>query len=89
METYDLVPDFSLNFAGGIRNADQAKWNPQRTVIRFNYRHRRAYNNTDGAFSVSPSGSLDDQWAAGVERHAPSHARLGLDAGAAQSQRAS
>jgi hypothetical protein len=32
-------------------------------VIRFNYRHRRAHNNTDGAFSVSPSGSLDDQWA--------------------------
>lgn len=62
METYDFVPDVSLNFAGGIRNADQAKWNPKRTVIRFNYRHRRAYNNTDGAFSVSPSGSLDDQW---------------------------
>jgi hypothetical protein len=62
METYELVPDFSVNFAGGIRNADQAKWNPKRTTLRFNYRHRRAYNNTDGAFSVSPSGSLDDQW---------------------------
>ncbi|HEX6162078.1 MAG TPA: TonB-dependent receptor [Vicinamibacterales bacterium] len=71
MHTYDLVPDFSLNFAGGIRNADQAKWNPKRTVIRFNYRHRRAYNNSDGAFSVSPSGSLDDQWApaGGDTRH--------------------
>ena len=65
------MPDISINFAGGIRNADQAKWNPKRTVIRFNYRHRRAYNNTDGAFSVSPSGSLDDQWAAagGDTRH--------------------
>ena len=63
METYDLVPDFSVNFAGGIRNADQAKWNPKRTVLRFNYRHRRAYNNSDGAFSVPPTGSLDDQWA--------------------------
>ncbi len=62
METYELVPDFSINFAGGVRNADQAKWNPKRTTLRFNYRHRRAYNNTDGAFSVSPSGSLDDQW---------------------------
>ena len=62
METYELVPDFSVNFAGGLRNADQAKWNPRRTTVRFNYRHRRAYNNTDGAFSVSPSGSLDDQW---------------------------
>ncbi len=69
--TYDFVPDFSVNFAGGIRGADQAKWNPKRTVIRFNYRHRRSYNNTDGAFSVSPSGSLDDQWAAasGDTRH--------------------
>lgn len=71
MHTYDLVPDFSVNFAGGIRNADQAKWNPRRTVIRFNYRHRRAYNNSDGAFSVSPTGSLDDQWgvAGGDTRH--------------------
>jgi hypothetical protein len=62
METFELVPDFSVNFAGGLRNADQARWNPRRTTVRFNYRHRRAYNNTDGAFSVSPSGSLDDQW---------------------------
>ena len=31
-------------------------------MIRFNYRYRRAENNTDGAFSVSPTGSLDDQW---------------------------
>jgi len=71
METYDLVPDLSVNFSGGIRNSDQAKWNPRRTTIRLNYRHRRAYNNTDGAFSVSPSGSLDDQWAAagGDTRH--------------------
>jgi hypothetical protein len=69
--TYDVVQDVSVNFAGGIRNADQAKWNPKRTVIRFNYRHRRAYNNTDGAFSVSPSGSLADQWApaGGDTRH--------------------
>lgn len=69
--TYDLVPDFSVNFAGGLRTADQAKWNPRRTVIRFNYRHRRAYNNSDGAFSVSPTGSLDDQWAVagGETRH--------------------
>lgn len=62
MHTTDLVPDFSLNFAGGVRNANAARWNPSRTMIRFNYRYRRARNNTDGAFSVSPSGSLDDQW---------------------------
>ena len=71
MDTYDVVPDVSINFAGGIRNSDQAKWNPRRTTLRLNYRHRRAYNNTDGAFSVSPSGSLDDQWApaGGDTRH--------------------
>src|SRR5688572_17172244 len=62
MHTIDVVPDFSINFAGGVRNANTAKWNPLRTVIRFNYRFRRAENNTDGAFSVSPSGLLDDQW---------------------------
>ena len=68
---YDLVPDISVNFAGGVRNADRARWNPKRTTVRFNYRHHRGYNNTDGAFSVSPSGSLDDQWAAagGDTRH--------------------
>ena len=63
METYDVVPDVSVNLAGGIRTADQATWNAKRTVLRFNYRHRRAYNNSDGAFSVPPTGSLDDQWA--------------------------
>ena len=62
MHTIDVVPDFSINFAGGVRNANTAKWNPLRSVIRFNYRYRRAHNNTDGAFSVSPTGSLADQW---------------------------
>ena len=62
MHTIDIVPELSINFAGGVRNVDRAKWNPQRTVVRFNYRYRRAENNTDGAFSVAPSGSLDDQW---------------------------
>lgn len=60
--TVDVVPDFSINFAGGVRNAGTARWNPRRTVVRMNYRHRRAYNNSDGAFAVSPTGSLDDQW---------------------------
>lgn len=69
--SYDVVPDFSINFAGGIRNSGEALWNPRRTTIRFNYRHHRGYNNTDGAFSVPPSGSLDDQWgpAGGDTRH--------------------
>ncbi|MGE0863326.1 MAG: carboxypeptidase regulatory-like domain-containing protein [Vicinamibacterales bacterium] len=59
---YDLTPDININFAGGVRNAAQARWNPRRTVIRFNYRFHRGYNNSDGAFSVPPSGSLADQW---------------------------
>ncbi len=60
--TLDVVPEVSVNFAGGVRSANTARWNPLRTVIRFNYRHRRAHNNSDGAFSVPPTGSLDDQW---------------------------
>ena len=63
MNTYDFVPEISINVAGGIRNADRAKWNAKRTNIRLNYRHRRADNNSDGAFSVPPTGSLEDQWA--------------------------
>lgn len=59
---YDLTPDLNINFAGGLRNATPARWNPKRTVIRFNYRFHRGYNNSDGAFSVPPTGSLDDQW---------------------------
>jgi hypothetical protein len=68
---YDLVPDININFAGGVRNSTQARWNPRRTVIRFNYRYHRGYNNTDGAFSVAPTGSLADQWgvANGDTRH--------------------
>jgi hypothetical protein len=68
---YDVVSDLNVNLAGGIRNSDQARWNPKRTTVRFNYRHHRGYNNTDGAFSVAPTGSLDDQWGAagGDTRH--------------------
>ena len=62
MHTVDVAPHVSFNFAGGLRNANAATWDPRRTMIRFNYRYRRAENNTDGAFSVSPSGSLEDQW---------------------------
>jgi hypothetical protein len=71
MHTLDVAPDVTLNFAGGVRDANAAKWDPRRTMIRFNYRYRRAENNTDGAFSVSPSGSLDDQWswASSDQRH--------------------
>jgi Carboxypeptidase regulatory-like domain/TonB dependent receptor-like, beta-barrel len=61
--TYDFIPDLNVNFAGGSRNANQARWNLRRTVVRFNYRYRRMYNDSDGAFNPPPSGSLIDQWA--------------------------
>ena len=71
MHTIDLVPEASVNFAGGVRNANAARWDLRRTNVRFNYRYRRAENNTDGAFSVPPTGSLDDQWsdASSDQRH--------------------
>jgi hypothetical protein len=71
MDTIDVVPEASLNFAGGVRNANAARWNPRRTTVRVNYRYRRAENNTDGAFAVPPTGSLDDQWsyASSDQRH--------------------
>ncbi len=59
---YDVSPDLNINLSGGVRNATQARWNPKRTVIRFNYRFHRGYNNSDGAFRVAPTGSLADQW---------------------------
>lgn len=61
--SYDIVPDVNFNLAGGDRSANQARWNLKRTVIRFNYRYHHVYNNSDGAFSPPPSGSLRDQWA--------------------------
>lgn len=61
--THDFVPDININFAGGDRTAAQPRWNPRRTVLRFNYRYRRAFNNSDGAFTPSPTGSLDAEWA--------------------------
>ena len=32
-------------------------------MFRFNYRYRRTFNNSDGAFMPSPTGSLDTEWA--------------------------
>ena len=64
---YDLIPDININFAGGIRNATQAKWNPRRTVIRFNYRYHRGFNVsvnnlTDRANYTGFSGVMTSQY---------------------------
>jgi hypothetical protein len=68
---HDVIPEMSINFAGGDRTANQAKWNLRRTVVRFNYRYHRMHNNSDGPFNPPPSGSLADQWgpAQGDTRH--------------------
>jgi hypothetical protein len=67
----DFMPEFSVNFAGGDRQANAALWSLKRTNIRFNYRYRRQFNNSDGAFNPPPTGSLEDQWgpAGGDQRH--------------------
>ncbi|MEP6784083.1 MAG: TonB-dependent receptor, partial [Acidobacteriota bacterium] len=59
----DFFSDININFAGGDRTAGQPRWNPRRTVLRLNYRYRRTFNNSDGAFIPSPTGSLDAEWA--------------------------
>jgi hypothetical protein len=66
-----LSTTLSLNFAGGVRNAGAALWNPRRTTLRIAYWIARARNNFDGPFVVPPSGTLDAEWgpSAGDRRH--------------------
>ena len=35
----------TVNLAGGVRNASQSRWNPHRTLVRFDYRYRRSFAN--------------------------------------------
>ncbi|HEV3139293.1 MAG TPA: TonB-dependent receptor, partial [Vicinamibacterales bacterium] len=60
---YQINPSLNVNLAGGVRNAGQPRWNPRRTLIRFDYRYRPTFNNTDGAFVPSPTGTLLTEWA--------------------------
>ena len=66
-----LSATLNVNFAGGIRNAGTARWNPRRTTVRAVYWIARANNNFDGPFVVPPSGSLITEWAPslGDRRH--------------------
>lgn len=59
----DFVPDLNINLAGGDRTAAQKRWNPHRTTVRFNYRYRRTFNNSEGAFTPSPTGTINTEWA--------------------------
>ena len=58
-----LSTTLNVNFAGGVRNAGTALWNPRRTTLRLAYWIARANNNFDGPFVVPPGGSLDTEWA--------------------------
>jgi hypothetical protein len=63
--------DINVNLAGGVRNASRLRWNPRRTTLRLQYRYGRSFNNTDGAFTPPPSGTLATEWAPapGDRRH--------------------
>ena len=59
----DLVPDLNINLAGGNSGGAQRRWSLNRTTIRFNYRYRRAFNDSEGPFTPSPTGTIDTEWA--------------------------
>jgi hypothetical protein len=71
LESQQLSTSLTVNFAGGSRNPGRARWNLARTTLRVSYWIARANNNFDGPFVVSPSGSLDTEWAPspGDRRH--------------------
>jgi hypothetical protein len=66
-----LSTNLSLNLAAGVRGASLPRWNPRRTTIRLSYWLSAFENNSDGAFSVPASGTLDTEWgpAPGDRRH--------------------
>ena len=57
-----LASTLTVNFAGGIRNANAARWNWRRTTARISCWLADAKNNTDGAFSVPATGTLAGEW---------------------------
>jgi hypothetical protein len=58
-----LATTWTVNLAGGVRNANAARWNPRRTTLRATYWLARANNNYDGPFVVPPTGTLATEWA--------------------------
>ena len=63
LHSQQLSTTLNVNLAGGLRNANAARWNPRRTTFRLSYWIARQYNNAEGAFVAPPSGSLDTEWA--------------------------
>ena len=60
--SHQLSTTLNVNFAGGMRNANQPRWNWHRSTVRLSYWIAKAQNNTDGPFNVPASGTLDTEW---------------------------
>ena len=83
--------DLNVNFAGGVRNAGAARWNPRRTTFGFNYRHRARRTTTSTARSScrrAARSTISGGRAGGDTRHRCADRRCRL-AGAEEPQRAS
>jgi hypothetical protein len=63
LRSQQLQSNATVNLAPLGKGAGQARWNPRRMNVRFGYTLGKADNNTDGAFSVPPSGTLATEWA--------------------------
>jgi hypothetical protein len=69
--THQLQTNLTINFAPQGRVASQPRVNLRRANVRVSYTLAKAENNTDGAFAVPASGTLDSEWGptAGDRRH--------------------
>ncbi|HEV3141151.1 MAG TPA: hypothetical protein VGY57_11570, partial [Vicinamibacterales bacterium] len=61
----------NVNLSPGRPPSNPPRWNWRRTNLRFNYWLAEINNNSDGPFSVSPTGTLTTEWgpAANDRRH--------------------
>jgi hypothetical protein len=60
--TDQLTASLNVNLAPAGRAASQPRWSWRRLTTRFTYWIAEANTNTDGAFSVSPTGTLATEW---------------------------
>lgn len=66
-----LATTLNVNFSTPSRQTSLPRWNIRRSSVRFSYWIARAENDTDGAFSVPSSGTLETEWGStpGDRRH--------------------
>jgi carboxypeptidase family protein len=62
LDSHQLQTNLNVNLAPPGRAAGQGRFNPRRANLRFSYTAARVRNNTDGAFSVPPSGIPATEW---------------------------